>query len=71
MIAQKTSSTLFNQDLQQFQVGQPNVRHKQYGPCQILGIDTYHGKPFYNIRIEGSKMKIFVAGSRLEVIKNA
>jgi len=62
-----STETLFNQHNQQFQVGQENVVHKKFGDCEIIGIEPWKGKLFYYIRIEGSKMRIFVAGSQLEV----
>ena len=61
------TETLFNQDSQQFQVGQENVRHKKFGDCEIVGLEVWKGKLFYYIRIEGSMMRIFVSGSQLEV----
>ena len=67
-----SQETIFNHVNQQFQVGQKNVRHKDYGICEIIRVEPWKGKLFYfiQVEVEGSKMKVFVAGSKLEVISN-
>ena len=67
---QNRSDTIFNVDPQPFKVGQPNIRHKDYGSCEIVSIEPWKGKTYYYIRMSGSSMKVLVTGSKLEVIPN-
>lgn len=62
-----SQDTIFTQQSPQFQVGQENIRHKDYGDCKIVGVEPWKGKIFYYITIEASTIKFLVAGSKLEI----
>ena len=54
---------------EQFQVGQPGVKHIRHGACEIQAIDIYKGAVYYKIRIieTGLKMKCIGASLTSEV----
>lgn len=62
---------LFDASVQseQFQVGQKNVAHVNYGACEVTKIEIYQGKLFYEVVIESTKMRIKCISTRLRTIE--
>ncbi len=58
---------LFDPNLRnkQFQVGQENVSHINYGPCDIVSLEVYDGIIYYQVLVKNNGLKLKCAGSKL------
>ncbi len=61
------NETLFSETIhsEQFQVGQSNVKHIAYGPCEIKDVETYQGRIYYKIKVKESKLVLKCISTKL------
>lgn len=66
------NETLFSETIhsEQFQVGQSNVQHVTYGPCEIKEIETYQGKIYYKIKVKESKLVLKCISTKLILVNH-
>lgn len=50
---------------EQFQVGQPGVKHVRHGACEIQGVEVYKGKLYYLIKVFETGIKLKCIGTSL------
>jgi hypothetical protein len=61
------TETLFSETIhsEQFQVGQSNVKHINYGACEIKAVETHQGKIYYKIKVIESNMILKCISTKL------
>jgi hypothetical protein len=61
------NETLFSDSVhsEQFQVGQSNVKHVIYGPCEIKNVEVDEGRIYYKIKVIASNMILKCISTKL------
>lgn len=61
------NETLFSDTVhsEQFQVGQSNVKHVNYGPCEIKSVEIDEGRIYYKIKVIESNMILKCISTKL------
>ncbi len=62
------NDTLFSETIhsEQFQIGQSNVKHVNYGPCEILEVTYYNlDRTYYKIKIKESGLILKCISTKL------
>jgi hypothetical protein len=54
---------------EQFQVGQSNVKHVTYGPCEIKEIEVKDGRIYYKIRVLSTNLILKCISTKLSLIE--